>query len=79
MKNHQLAVFGDVDVTFKTVGSGLFHCHPEGQRAVLRVIAGKTAVRKQKWALHMILSLHVIIKAHDAPVIRFSQYLRFVL
>lgn len=41
MKNHQLAVFGDVDVTFKTVGSGLFHCHPEGQRAVLRVIAGK--------------------------------------
>ena len=74
MKNHQLAVF-DVDVAFKAVGSGLFHCHPEGQRAVLRVIAGKTAVRKQKWAFHMILSLHVIIKAHDAPVIRFSQHL----
>ena len=79
MENHQLAVFGDVNIAFKTVGSGLFHCHPEGQGAVLRVIAGKTAVCKQKRSLHIIVSLPLTIKAHDGLAIRLSSNLGTIL
>ena len=79
MENHQLAVPGDVDVALDAVGGSLFHRHLEGQRAVLRIIAGKAAVCKQKGPFHIMSLLTLIIKAHGDPATRFSQNLWNVL
>jgi len=54
VENNQLTVLCDVNIAFDAVGFGFLYDLPKGQRAVLRVLTGETAVGKQEGLFHSI-------------------------